>query len=404
MLVGNESFVPYMVPRVAFMKNMYNYVLTLLLVIFFCHGVLYFWDTSSYYSYQNPIKIIKYILMLLFMILLFFVKKKIVYQDLIAIALVFFMVTNALVSHAVFDDYIMLINYCVPICTLSLYPIISKKCNVYSILVITYVFSSIIAYIEFWWLNGVFDMFSDMGYRVCSVFINPNNYGTYIWIVTSMILIKEDNSLVKTITLGNSLFLLILTGSRSSLIIMYLIVVMVLFYNIAKTLSSKYKLSQKNIAMLLVCFLIILLLAVSDLSINNFFDNGKGIRNITDIDLTVGRYEQYLRFFDRSDFNIFYPNMYSDVYVDNLFLHVWSFFGLPTACLYIGGSIFIIYRLWHWDKPCSALMILLLFEGMFENFLYLWPTAYIYWYIVGKGLKKYNCIKMKNDNMKMVNE
>ena len=364
-------------------------ILTLLVFAFLSHGVLYFvsGSTNDYYSYDNPIKVIKYAVFFLSLITIPIYQDCFSRKDLLPIGISFFMCVCAFIANPKFNDYIVLLNYCIPVFTMFLCETLERKVNLTSVIRVVYIFASIIGYIEFLFLKGKFGRFADLGYRACSIFVNPNNFSAFLFLSAAILITNTSDSIWQFVCIFNSFVLLRMSGSRSGLLIMAIALLLIFgyrFLNIVKKQDNEIAVSFKTVLVVVLgLFVVGFLVAFPEIVFSGINSLIKGGRSIGQIDLSLGRIGQIRQFFDSASFDFFLPYVFKEVYTDNIMLHVWGFFGFPGFLLYFVGTFTCIIKLWGIDRRKCLLLILLFLFGFFENYLYLWPIAYIYWYCVG---------------------
>ena len=358
-------------------------IVHILLYMFFLYGILYFFNPQSVYDDSSNIKYVRFILVFLLWVPLF---RKTKTKN---ILLYFILSTVLLIDSYIavwYDTYdlINVLNFILPISCFFLYHQLDKKWLI-KLIEKVYIISSIFTYLECFVFHGVYTehRFINMGYRVVSIFINPNTYGCFLVLMSIIILYDPKVKIqYKIITFGNSLFIAYLTGSRSCMLILmisYLIVFL-------QRLFLKKGFSQKTCILLFLGLLCasVLLVALSRTELPF------STRAIWSSDLlsnfslkTNARSEYNIEFMTATKKNILFPWFSKMYYVDNLYLYIWGRFGLFFLIVYLGLLIFLEIKIFMENqKENLCLFICFVIYGIVLNFLYLWPISYVFWYFV----------------------
>lgn len=370
------------------MYNSKTLVFNILVVLFFIHGILYYLNPGSIYNFSNPIKLIKYII-----VLAGFCSS--LSSDTVQKTFPVFILWCFLgIMHAMssgMNDFIVLLNYCFPVLTVVLYDSICKRVNLWKCLWTIYYLTSIMGYLEYFVMDFPFQQYADMGYRVCSVFINPNNFSSFLWISTIIFLCSKEKILKKLCLLVNSMLLMILSGSRTGMLVMAIGIFLIAGYLLSKFLQKQCRVNKKRLIQWIgisggiLFFSIIMFFRYRNILANLF----SGSRKISEISLSLGRFEQFRRFLDVVREEWLFPGELEYVYTDNLYFHIWGFFGLFVLILFIAFIMVIFYvAIFQKNRICLLLLILFSVYGLAENYLYLWPGAYVFWFIASYVLRK----------------
>ena len=125
-----------------------------------------------------------------------------------------------------------------------------------------------------------------------------------------------------------------------------------------------------------------------------------GSRQIGNIDLSVGRFGQIIEFLKNVKKNPLFPNKISQAYTDNLYLHLWGFVGIIVCIIFILFNLYLFLICYMRRKKMFCILFFLFFiYGFAENYLYLWPIAYIYWYLVCIVMEKKRRIGVNNSQI-----
>ena len=388
-----------MIKSMKLKKNNKIVIVNLLVLLFLNHGVLYYFNPEDIYEYSNPIKYIKYILiMALFITLL----REINIKHILYVLMIW---TIVVTSHVIANNNLGLmsiLNYCFPVLIVCLYSPLKLYLNIKICSISTYVFATIMAYIEFFLMNEPFIQYADAGYRVCSNFINPNNFSAIVWILTIYMLYNINKWWVKISVIGNSCILLVLSGSRAGMIIFAIGIFLIFLGEVVSVLKRKGVVKKKYLK---ICVEMIGLAIIIIICLRNqivYFINVllSGSRQIGNIDLSVGRFGQIIEFLKNVKKNPLFPNKISQAYTDNLYLHLWGFVGIIVCIIFILFNLYLFLICYMRRKKMFCILFFLFFiYGFAENYLYLWPIAYIYWYLVCIVMKKKRRIGVNNSQI-----
>ena len=365
-------------------KNNKAIIINLLVFLFLNHGILYYYNPNNIYNYSSPIKFVKYILILI----LFFIYFKQMNKRTLLYAIIIIVLFN--VFHIIANNdgsLILILNYCFPILIICLYNLLEKYLNIHVCIIITYILATVMAYIEYFFMNTPFLQYADVGYRVCSNFINPNNFAAILWFFTICLIHDWINLAI----IVNSCILLMLSGSRAGMLIFAIGILFILLEKVVFVIKNGGGIKKKY----LIKYLQIITLGCTSIILLRhqfyyfFCALISGSRQIGNIDLSVGRFEQYIAFFKNVQENPLFPNIVNYVYTDNLYLHLWGFFGIGLCIVFILFNLYLIFMCFQRNQKIMFILLLLFFiYGFAENYLYLWPMAYIYWYLVCIVLKR----------------
>lgn len=371
-----------------------DYLNWILVLIFLCHGMLYFLFPDHLYDEGSWIKLIKFFVLGLFFVLNAFSisKKRILNYFLFSFGISLLL----LGSHNPSDLMTMegakrLLLYISPLSMILFAPVIDKGW-MRNVPIFTVVIGILSAFLEFFVFKGIFTRFNfseTAGFvRVVSIFVNPNNAGLifslgFIYIYDVLIPKNLIQYLKKAILLFLLVFVIFLTGSKTPLVILslYLLLKMIIPSKL-KELNENSTFNSKGYS--LFFGLIIgsaLLLSNLDLLDSSFLSSGRTFS----FDTAYIRQTQWMDFFNFNYFDSFLsPNYYelSKTY-DIMYLQIWSdlgFIGFLVSLIIF--SFLYYYRIRKYNLSAKITYFLLIISGFSLSFLIIWPTAYIFWYLV----------------------
>lgn len=370
----------------------------ILILLFLIHGSLYLIFPQDVYNNNSVIKYIKYILLLIMMIINF---KKI--SMLKTYVYLLFSIVIFIFTYYFNKDY-TLIQYLTYICPISL--LVFKKnfyerLNLYYIVLIVVILTSSVAYLDFYVLR-LFNKWLIGGeeYREVSIFINPNTMSITISILSIYLLYywdvggKKNVQTISILLILNCMFINILSGSKTGLL---LFISMMIFTYLCKVKILKMKTLIKFIFIVsMMCIFIIIFDERVISFINSNFFEGRQVRAFS---MESGQIRLYTNsiFIDLVKNNFIFPFSKNTIGVDNLYFHLWGTFGIFVLILYLFVNAYILYRTIIMKSYFYTSVILFFaLSGVTTNFLYLWPLAYMYFYILGKFITQTR--KMGNIN------
>ncbi|MEQ8363065.1 MAG: hypothetical protein RH948_09365 [Cyclobacteriaceae bacterium] len=342
-------------------------ILTLLVFLFLVHGTYYFLVPEDVHNNESPIKYVKYFLVLLFMG--FSLNEKITEK------LIFFLLWMPLAFYfnAINNepDWVNFVGYLLPAYLLFSNETL-RKINWSFVVVWVILIASLLGYVEILFLDNHFYMYnaSKSDYRVVSIFLNPNNFGIVIAILTfSFILFLESSKYVNAIMFINGIMLVVFSGSKTALGIF----VMLTIYNSYRLIRNPklYKIKRNDVFLLpIIGALLFFLLRL----IINF--DYSSMRTL-EWETLVVRFIDYSEFMGLVENNFLFPWEDAVKNIDNIYLHLWGSFGFPILVLFVAFNIalFILVR----SAFAALLSSVFLIIGFTTNFLYLWPLGYFYW-------------------------
>jgi hypothetical protein len=363
-----------------------------LVAVFLIHGALYFIYPESIYSLTSKIKLVKYIVLLVLYIV---VIKDMKFTSVLPLLVTYScLAVLSLASTGHSFNFVELFSYLIPMSLMFFYGSIMKYLNVRRIVLWTYLIMTIFAYVEFFVLNGLFFRFAKSGYRITSIFVNPNNLGILLVLLSLFVYIYYNRAcfILGFIFILNSLFISFLSGSRSSLMVSLLIISVYFFCKAIKICNgAKFKRTTTCYLLIVICLAQAWLITYYGYLIDIIAYLLRNTRKIGNMELFNGRSSQYSNFLSNVNNNILFPSTSNLVYTDNVYLTIWGMFGLCGLFLFCVFNVFLCYVAIK-CKEYHKLGMLLVFcvFGISLNFIYLWPTAYIYWLLVASILKNIN--------------
>jgi len=371
-------------------KKYHRILLSGLIFLFFAHGLLYVFNPQDIYNASSPIKLIKYVIILAFFILNV---RKLNYSRLLIlvlwfIGLFFFHYFSREIGLGVTPKSIALglMGYSFPMLIIILYPSL-RKFNFIPIASWVLFIASIVGYIEFIFLKGLFEKFSSAGYRVVSIFVNPNNAGILFAILSFYLLEKgiyktKLQLIIKAIILVNSIAIIYLTGSKTALAVLALFFLIHFFRLLVK--DPKNSLIIASRFLYLIVFVVLLFLGLFQEKVIDKYSAISLGGDSREMSLKTGqiRIESTIDFFDRVSDNFFYPYRSSMMYIDNVYLEMWGDFGFIILFAFVSLNIYFVMLCIQKDMLFElSLLLVMLILGLSTNFIYIWPLGYIYWFL-----------------------
>ena len=370
---------------------------SILILAFFLHGFLYYFFPEDILNSDSPIKLIKYIIVFLFLIAnINKVNFARVYIFIFwaVLFLCFYLIANPLVNGKINVIASKFLPYLFPATLYLIEPIISKfNFKFYAIFIL--LITLISGYIEFYLLEGVFsefDLKSD-GLRISSIFINPNNAAFVIGLLHYYILNtfnynKFSSYIFSTFLSINCLVVIIFTGSKTGLVILILNMLIFSWKYLKKYIKTKaISINSLRFFSLIIglCFLAFTHFVFNDLRspFSQFSLSGKGDLKTRDMSIKTGgtRLEQIIDF--KNDLNNSFLFPYAHKYrwtIDNTYIQFWgdfSFIGFILLVVYIFWNLYKFFKI---KQEYIYPFFIILISGFSINYLYLWPPAYLFWW------------------------
>ena len=371
------------------------FISSILILVFFLHGILYYFNPDDLLDNNSPLKLIKYITVLSFLIInvdKINFARIFIFIFWATVFLCFLLVSNPFLNENISVVASKYLPYLFPATLYLVAPILNKfnlKFFSITILIITLV----AGYIEFYLLEGIFTRFDlkNDGLRISTIFINPNNAGFVIGLLHYFLLKifnykKLSAYIFSAIITINCLIVIIFTGSKTGLIILILNVLMFTWKYLKKYLETK-KISRSSLQFF--CFLLVLGFLASTSKIlfntNNSSETNQGVTKTRDMNAETGgtRLKQIIDFKQDLGESFLFPYAHKKHWtIDNTYLQFWgdfSFIGFLFLVFLIAWSF---YRIFKFRREYIYPFFLILICGFSLNYLYLWPPAYVFWWYV----------------------
>lgn len=331
-------------------NNKYFTIINLILIVIFIHGVLYFIYPEQMYDETSLIKLIKYFLISLLIIIYLY---KIQFQKIIIYTMIFVLLISIHYISINFRFSLTGFLYVIPfIVMLLINGVIFKKSNLFFVALVSYIIVSIFGYIEYFQETFSRNDTYLTGYRISSILVNPNNLGFFLVFSTIFILENMKKSIYNLILIVNTLLLIYFSFSKAAIVLflIYLgiryIKISLLFIPIIYVFTIDYIESNYEILIL---------------SLNARFE-------YNDLFLYILNQNSIAPFF----------NDYQ--YTDNLYLNLYGNFSIFIFLIFlIFNEIILMLLLLKKHFKHIIYLSLFLISGLSENFLYLFPLAYMYW-------------------------
>lgn len=356
-------------------------IINILVMIFLLHGIAYYWfpDYINLRSHTLLITYVKYIIILLLYGISFCSIKPIDYLVFIILS-VLLIIFHLFALMDVSVNFILLGTYLAPLSIILLYHSLKKNVNLMVCVKITYLITSLCAYIEYFFLQNYFYIYSDLGYRVVSIYVNPNNCAAMIVFLSACLLfLRKKNTIFKLIVVLNTGIILAMTGSRTGGVLFIVLIIISCISSLQGLCLRKYTLIDILKFIFIVIFLSIVLAYYFGFAVNLF----ENIRQFDKVTVGHGRFSQIKEFFMATGINFIFPCQQNFVYVDNLYLSIWGSFGLFAMIIFVITNIFSLLLCFIKKLKFHAIILFLfLLYAIPENYIYLCPPAYIYWYVI----------------------
>lgn len=366
------------------MKEFFSRVL---FVLFFVHGIIYYFFPLDLYNSESPLKLIKYGILFFFIIINFKDISNTLLFLIISLFLFFFLFTFHDFSEV---SYLSLFNrlivYLAPLSIILVSRVLDKmrlKFEIYFIILT----SVVTTFLEFFILRGIFANYnfseSEGFIRTASIFINPNNAGLVLtFALIYLFLMKFESKyyleILRFISLGVILFAITLTGSKTPFFLIAVFLIILIANNIDGKLIFSFRYKPAIVLIGMLSILVIFFYLTFDAN------NEKDFREFS---METGniRIEQITNFFKHLSIdNFISPDYYRfGVTYDVSFLQIWSDLGLLGVIIFYSFLLFILGNSIAKKKKEKLIVLMIIFASSFSlNVFYLWPPAYIFWYFI----------------------
>jgi hypothetical protein len=238
-------------------------------------------------------------------------------------------------------------------------------------LLFTIVLSSIASFMEII-LGSPIDNFSRSGFRSIGAFVNPNNTGILIAIAATAYQRLSHNSTTKVVVIAISALSILLSGSKTALII----------YSIGLFLSLSIIsiigiVTFSTIGVIVYFDLIVETWSLIELREISFESGDVRTSSLSNLLLDAS---------NRSVREIIFGYSSQSV-IDNAYLDALSFGGLFSLSIILSFQITSIILLFLQGNTSALIVQLMILLAMLStNIPRLWPTGYIFWLLVGVSL------------------
>ena len=363
-------------------------ITTVLIAFFFLHGIVYYFSPTDIINPESPLKWIKYIIVLLLIVVNI---NRISFGKILILLVVgtCFLIFLFLSNKYLQQDFSLLIGKFIPYffpLNVYLFTKIFKDVNWKILIRLIFFATTVAGYLEFYVLQGIFrefDLGDDGGVRIVTIFINPNNAGLLIglmnfFVISSLKLENLKSYFLAATLFVNSAVLIMLTQSKTGMVILVLHTFYIFFIYFKR--KQSYVSINKNVLIFLT------LSAIIATGLTFLFLAGKSQNHNQEpkreFSLETGeqRLDQIIEFSNDLSENFVFPFFSKKSYtLDNTFVQLWGdasalcFFFLMISIPY---TIYILYRR---NSKILFPYLIIIASGFSINFLYLWPSAYLFW-------------------------
>jgi hypothetical protein len=368
--------------------KLHGILLNAMAFLFFAHGVLYFLFPFEVRNETSPIKAIKYLLLAVIVVLTLDVRsfsRWLVYMAaMVMLAGLYFLGVSE-------TSLINIVQYGAPLSVLVYHRQLDGL-QFRRIAWATLLLSSVLTYVEVMVLGGIYRAYMVEGfYRASSIFVSPNVLSPMVALLTYLVLDLRTTTLRQNVTalllVANLFAVTVLSGSKTGLAAAGLVVAAYLLRIDVPTRIRAGLLTSLLVAMAALAHALGIISLDPLIALIPGQETGKPTREWS-LETGYIRLREYAVFMQLAVRWPFHPWFRDYMYVDNLYLHIWGSFGLFVVLGFITFNMVLLFRC-AVQRRYEAGFVLLLFlmMGGSTNFVYLWPLAYIYWYLVAKTLE-----------------
>lgn len=366
------------------------YINKILIVLFIIQGVASFSIGGSVYS-VSVLKYLKYIIFGLFIIC------NMNKRSLLKIPFLFFIILFYIYMYCISREnagmdlqlfFFRFMNLLSPLFLILIPKEIISEHTLNKIINIVTISSCLFCFFEYLFLRDVFIDFNFMEnggyYRCISFFIGPNNAATIFFLLIIYYCTSSYSSKYKLVYILLLLSSIVMTGSKTPILLFIGYIIAFVFLYITKW--HRIKLRFFKIFSYAVFVLLLFYLVYNFMVLNGFFSPRELHSPVDD-----GRFYQIVSFGELLKDNMLFPtyNIYPSPVYDNLYIQLWSDFGLIGLVSLLLGIIIAIF---HYYKKVTIYFLSFLFLwfilGFTLNSLYAWPLSYLFYFII---LKKTDC-------------
>lgn len=360
----------------------------LLIVLFFAHGILYYFFPTEFSNPESLLKKIKYILLILYAITNFRNIKVRKLAIFLVIAGFFYFLMY--ISHSpltyINEMFSRYLTYIAPLTLIFLNDSLKKNQISTSWIRSLLVLAIISGFLEFFVFRGIFAYlnFEEASYvRIASIFLNPNNAGLMMFILLIYSFPPGVYSMNKTlrylVLVLATVAVVILTGSRTALVLILLYPLLYLIFT--KAVFSNF-FTRNLLKVLFWSLLAVILILFAYLNVyDTIISTSESTRDIN-VNSWTERFDQLYDYQNKLSNEFLTPDYDSfDITYDNAYLQVWSDFGFFGFVIFL----FFLTRLFFsnsYKGKKKTVLSLLLISGFSVNIFYIWPTAYVIWYFL----------------------
>lgn len=338
----------------------------LIFLLFIVNGVGYLFFTNQLYNDSGWYVWVKYFLLLIWIFLYFFfsVSRNKLTVNLNVVALFFFVAFLFSFPLLFGADKLRVAQYIMPVLSLFLFPSwrLSMSRGSFSIILWLTIFGALY---EYFWLGG-FERFSPNGYRGISIFVNPNNLGISIVILSAAAILSGFGH--RRFLLLATLSIVIYSGSKTALVMWFVLLVGVE--------SKKFAISG---GFLLVVSIVPFILS---------FESYKMFERYSFKSL-IFRMSYASDFFSKVGNWLFPSADHANYYVDNAYIQLWIDLGLYSSILiFISMLILVVLA-----KGYRLIFLLFFIAALTTNILYTAPISYLFWMTLGDYIRSLTVIR-----------
>lgn len=353
-----------------------KFVIAPIFMVFIFHGILYFlypeMHYTSGYDGDSWVKYIKYLCLVL--ALPFIVARRFRASDLewFLVGLLIFLCSFLPALHGFQEPNLLLLQFQVPILAYFFAPFLLRffdsERRVIALLYLVLFISFLSAFYEM--VNGgIATAFVRSGLRISGPFVNPNNTGIIVALVGTALHFRAVGQAQNLLILVLCLIVIVLTASKTAYFVYALGLALSVRIGVKATFAGVFIIifgffSQEIVALFEAVDLREFSLSSGEIRLSHFALLLQSAGNGDFLDVMFG-----------------WANVSR---VDNAYLDLFAFGGLISLLIFVAVQIFsavIIIKKKQYILLCA--LIQLIAAMMTTNIPRLWPTAYIYWALVG---------------------
>jgi hypothetical protein len=387
-------------------QNVHNGINSIIIFLFLIHGGLYLFYPEAALDPKHPIKVIKYVVMGILLIVNIHtlnVSRILKTLSIVISGLVLVYYSNEYIQTDYSQILTKFLPYASPVFMILLVKPLSKI-NLLWMATLVFFIVCIAGIIEYQ-IGGIIRNFimneEDGGaVRIVSIFYNPNSSASVIAILNYCIQNKITlNSLLKQLyslaIWALAIVLIIMTGSKTGLGLIAMHLLFLFHAHILKPLfRNKLKMIVVKYALFGITLLPFLLYAAQN------YQSKLVTREVSSETVDI-RFEQINTFFTVDIWKDFFaPFFYKKgEAIDNVYIQFWGDFSFVGFVFFIFITILSLYKLYYKSIPLFHIQLMLIFCGISYTFVYVFPAGYIYWYLVGYSLYTPNTFKHQSSSI-----